>query len=315
MLRFLLIFPLILLANFALAQQDPQYSQYMHNIMAINPGYAGSEDAISATLLHREQWVGWDGAPSNSVFHVNSPFKLFNASHGVGVTIINDNLGFNKDIGGNVAYAYRFPIKNIGKLGIGISAGFQNKALDAKWDTGTGTGTAPASDDPSIPTEKESVLTYDISFGVFYKTENLFFGLSSTHITQPKVKYKNDASYVFKPHFYLTSGYSLTLPNPAFELKPSILIATDLASTNFDISSIIMYNKKLWGGVSYRPGSAIIGMVGIELFNGVKIGYSYDYTFTDMRKYQNGSHELMVSYSFTLIKERIPHKYKSVRFL
>jgi type IX secretion system PorP/SprF family membrane protein len=312
MLRFLLLFPLIILTNYALAQQDPQYSQYMNNIMIINPGYAGSEDAITASLLHRQQWVGWEGAPTNSVFHVNSPFKLFNASHGVGVTILNDNSGFNKDIGANIAYAYRFPIKNLGKLGIGISGGFQNKALDAQWDVGN--SGEPVSNDPSIPGPKESVLTYDISLGVFYKTENLYLGISSTHVTQPKVKYEK-STYVFKPHFYLTSGYNLALSNPAFELKPSILIATDLASTKFDISTIIMYNKKLWGGVSYRPGSAIIGMVGIELFNGVRIGYSYDYAVTDMRKYQNGSHELMVSYSFTLIKERVPHKYKSVRFL
>ncbi|MDR2848526.1 MAG: PorP/SprF family type IX secretion system membrane protein, partial [Bacteroidales bacterium] len=80
------------------AQQDPQYSQYMFNQLAINPGYAGSRDAICATALHRQQWVGLKGAPVTSVFSAHTPFQLFGQSHGVGLNIVSDQLGFNKDI-------------------------------------------------------------------------------------------------------------------------------------------------------------------------------------------------------------------------
>jgi type IX secretion system PorP/SprF family membrane protein len=309
--KLLLFIFLLIIASNAIAQQDQVYSQYMYNNMIINPGYAGSEDAISAALLHREQMVGMPGKPSTSVFHVNSPFKLFNANHGLGVSINNDNFGFNKDIGGSFSYAFRLPVKNIGKLGIGVSMGFQNKALDATWDTGEGTGAAL---DPAIPQPKESGLTYDLAFGLFYKTENLYLGVSSTHLTEPKVKYQT-SSLTLKRHYYLSAGYNIVLTNPAFELQPTVLIASDAVTTSLDLSSSIVYNKKFWGGVSYRLGVAIVGMAGIQLFNGIRIGYSYDFATTALNKNSSGSHELMVSYSFTLSRERIPHKYKSVRFL
>lgn len=308
--KLLFLILLILGATNIYAQQDPQYSQYMYNNMIINPGYAGSEDAISAALLHREEMVGMPGHQSISVFHVNTPFKLFNANHGVGVSILNDNIAFNKNIGGSLSYAFRMPIKNIGKLGIGISGGFQNQALDATWSAGD----APSTD-LSIPQPKESEMSYDLALGIFYKTENLYLGVSATHLTAPKIKYQT-SSVILKRHYYLSAGYNVVLPNPAFEFQPSVLVATDGVISNVDISSSILYNKRLWGGVSYRLGAAIVGMVGIQLFNGVRIGYSFDYsTSSALNKNSGGTHELMVSYSFTVSKERIPHKYKSVRFL
>jgi type IX secretion system PorP/SprF family membrane protein len=142
----------------------------------------------------------------------------------------------------------------------------------------------------------------------------LYLGVSATHLTEPKIKYQS-SSLTLKRHYYLTAGYNIVLPNPAFELQPSVLIATDAVTSKLDISSSIVYNKKLWAGVSYRLGVAIVGMAGIQLFNGIRIGYSYDYATSALNKISSGTHELMVSYSFTLSRERIPHKYKSVRFL
>lgn len=314
MYRILLVFPLLMMLFAGTeAQQDPQYSQYMQNIMTFNPGYAGSRDAICAALLHRQQWVGLEGAPATSVFHVNAPVKPFKINSGIGLTLTQDKLGFDKDLGMNFAYAYRMNIRNgEGKLGIGVSGGFQNKSLNATWHA---PGGSDPSSDPAIPKSNESATSYDLSFGLFYKTDNVYLGLSSTHISEPKLKYPSGSSPVLTRHYYLTVGYDLFLTNPAFELQPSILISSVGSSSSMDLSTIMVYNKKLWGGVSYRPGSAIIGMVGLELLNGIRIGYSYDFTTTDLRKASSGTHEFMVSYCFTIIKDKIPHKYKSVRFL
>jgi len=56
-------------------------------------------------------------------------------------------------------------------------------------------------------------------------------------------------------------------------------------------------------------------MVGFELFNGIRIGYAYDFPMSDVRKSTTGSHEFMVSYSFDISLGRSPMKYKSIRFL
>ena len=55
------------------AQQDPQYTQYMYNTVAINPAYAGNRGVTSIVGLHRSQWVGLDGAPRTQSLSIHSP--------------------------------------------------------------------------------------------------------------------------------------------------------------------------------------------------------------------------------------------------
>lgn len=289
-----------------LAQQDPEFSQYMFSNMSINPGYAGSKDAICATLSQRSQWMGFPGAPKTFLATTNTPVQPFKINSGIGLTIINDKIGFQNDLDVNFAYSYIMNVKNgEGKLGIGISGGFLNRAFDANWDAAGGNA-----DLSSLP-QKESKYTYDIGFGLFYRMDNLYFGLSSTHLAANKIKYATGNDNLVR-HFYVTSGYSFALSNPAFEMQPSVLIGTDLAAYRIDLNTIVMYNKRVWGGVSYRVSSAIVGTFGIELGNGVKIGYSYDFSLNP-KTYS--THEIMVNYCFSILKEKIPHKYRSVRFL
>ena len=296
------------------AQQDPQYSQYMSNHMAVNPGYSGSHEAICLSAVHRQQWVGIEGAPVTSVFTVNSPFTLFGASHGVGLTVMSDQIGFQQDVSAGLNYAFRMSV-GPGRLGIGISGIFLNKALNAQWYIPNG----DASNDPSIPPEKGSVTGFDMGIGVFYRTDNVFFGLSSTHLLEPVLRYadKDDAKDMLKRHYYATAGCYLPLNNPAWELAPSLLISSDATASSLVGNLNLIYNKKVWGGMGYRLNESFIAMVGVDLFNGVKIGYSFDYTYSSLRSYitAGGSHEVVVSYCFNLVKEKVVKKYKSVRFL
>jgi len=294
-----------------IAQQDPQYSQYMFNHLAVNPGYAGSHDAICLNAIHRQQWVGIEGAPVTSVFTVNSPFKLFGANHGFGLALMSDQLGFDQNVSVGLDYAYRLSL-GPGKLGIGVSGIFLNKALKATWKIPGGS----PENDPSIPKANESVMGFDMGFGVFYRAENVYLGISATHLLEPTLNY-DKAKYPLKRHYYATAGVVFPLNNPAWEIAPSLMACTDVAASQMTASMNIMYNKKVWGGVGYRLNDAVIAMVGVDLFNGVKVGYAFDYTYTSLRNYVSagGSHEVMVSYCFNLVKERVVKKYKSVRFL
>ena len=298
-----------------IAQQDPQYSQYMFNHLAVNPGYAGSHDAICLSAVHRSQWVGIDGAPVTSLFTVNAPFKMFGASHGAGLMVMSDVIGFDQNVSVGLDYAYRLSLGQ-GKLGIGLSGIFLNKALKAKWHT---PGGVDWNSDVAIPKEDESVMGFDMGLGVFYNAENVYLGLSSTHLLEPVLKYKDKplAKNQLKRHYYATAGCLLPLNNPAWEMAPSLMVYSDGTASQFTANVNMMYNKKVWGGVGYRLNEALTAMVGFELFNGVQVGYSFDYSFISLRNYMSagGSHEVMVSYCFNLVKEKIVKKYKSVRFL
>jgi type IX secretion system PorP/SprF family membrane protein len=295
------------------SQQDPLSSQYMFNTLTFNPGIAGTSGMICATALNRQQWVGFTGAPSTTVFNISAPVSPFKIKSGVGLIIESDNIGFDKDINISGIYSYLMDL-GPGKLGIGLSLGMLNKTLTPTWEIPSGDSHTPASGDPLIPENKESYVAFDAGLGLYFKTDKYYAGLSVTHINQPEIKYSKGTPYVSR-HYYITAGYILQLPNPSLELLPSVFAFSDGKIAQFTITSLLRYNKKVWGGVSYRAGDALVGMVGFELYNGIRLGYAYDFTMSDMNKNSSGSHEFMVNYCFDLGLGRSPMKYKSIRFL
>ena len=309
----ILIFLLALTIRGVLAQQDPQLSNYMFGTLQYNPGFAGTTGLICATAINRQQWIGFEGAPSTTGFNVSAPFNLLGISSGAGLNVVSDNIGFDKDINFSAIYSVITDIGQ-GKMGIGISGGMLNKTLDPEWEIPSGDIHTPPSGDPLIPESKESFVAFDAGFGIFYVTGKYYAAASVTHLNKPKIKYSKGTPYISR-HYYLTAGYNLQLPNPSLELLPSLLAVSDGKVLQFSATSLIRYNKKVWGGVSYRPGVALTGIAGIELFNGIRIGYAYEFPVTDIRRSTNGSHEFMVNYCFDLSMGKSPMKYKSIRFL
>src|SRR6478609_7794483 len=88
-----------------MAQQNPEYTQYMYNTITVNPGYTGSVGTLEANLLLRKQWVGIDGAPQTGTFGIHSP--IGNKKVGLGLNIISDDLGPSTEqtVTGNVSYS------------------------------------------------------------------------------------------------------------------------------------------------------------------------------------------------------------------
>ena len=295
------------------SQQDPVTSHYMFNTLTYNPGIAGTSGMICATALTRQQWVGFKGAPATTIFNISAPVSPFKINSGVGLLVESDNIGFDKDINLSASYSYLLDLGS-GTLGIGLNLGILNKTLNPTWEIPSGDIHTPASGDPLIPETKESVVAFDAGLGFYYRTDKYYAGLSVTHINQPKIKYSKGTPYISR-NYYLTAGYNLQLPNPSLELLPSVFVYSDGKVVQFSVSSLIRYNKKVWGGVSYRAGDALVGMIGLELYNGLRLGYAYDFTLSDMKTNSSGSHEFMVNYCFDLSLGRSSMKYKSIRFL
>lgn len=296
------------------AQQDPQFSQSMFNIMMYNPGYVGSRNAVCATAMNRQQWMGFEGAPVSSLFSVSSPFRLLGRKHGAGLHILNDEIGFETNLGINASYAYRINVGQ-GELGIGAGFGMINSSLDAEWFIPAGDSYTPASGDPSIPAGNETTLTMDFSAGVFYHTDNMYIGISSTHINEPSIEYTPAANPFLSRHYYLTAGYTIYFSNPSFSALPALFIQSDGVMTQLNLGTLVQYENKVWAGISYRFGSAIVGIAGIELFNGLNIGYSYDFSVTAISGHNKGTHEFMLGYCLDLGIDRRPQRYRSIRIL
>ena len=306
------LFFAIIFTCFALilrAQQDPQFSQNMFNILSVNPAYAGAEKDIVVSAINRQQWVGFENAPVTTVVNLSTPVRFAGKTHGLGLSIIRDELGFEKNTAVKFSYSYQKELNN-GSLHFGVSVGVQNNALQGEWIVPDGVDNNPQ-DELGGASVDEGKMVLDPGLGIFYQTDNFYAGLSVLHVTEPSVAYNESLEIYLARHYYATAGYTLKL-DESWEVMPSVFYKTDAVVSQIDINSLLRYNKKIWGGVSYRVDDAIVGMVGVLFNNGIQIGYAYDISTSKIAK---ASHEFLLTYRFNTKLESRNQKYKSIRFL
>lgn len=304
--------------NFVIAQQDPQVSLNSFNHLSVNPGFAGSNEAICASMLHRNQWLGFKGAPRTELFNVHGDLKQI--SSGIGLSIMQESIGALNNLGMNLNYAYRLKLGE-GMLGMGLSFGFYNMTLvspSGGWKTPDMLSDAgsenPYGDDPLIPHD-ESKFAFDAGFGLFYRTNDFYAGLSSTHLPQSSFKFGGSPVTHLTRHYYFTAGYFYELPNKLFVLKPGVFIKSDGAVMQYDFNAILEWKRMVWGGLSYRLSDAVVAMAGVKLPMNVDAAIAYDFTTSKIGAYSSGTIEIMLRYCFSLKMQSSRGSYKSVRFL
>jgi type IX secretion system PorP/SprF family membrane protein len=307
------LFLLIVVKLVAYGQQDPQFTNYMFYKAGINPGSVGAEDAINGLLINRYQWVGLEGAPTTLVFSVDAPVDLFKRSGGLGINIVSDSWGYYDNMWVNFNYSYKITT-SLGNLGLGVSAGFFNFKVNGEWDIPEDDVYTVAESDAWIPQGEASQLTLDVGFGAYLSTNKYYAGFSVSHLNQGAVKYDDVASDYLTRHYYLTGGYNIKLADPLFVVQPSFLFKANGGAWQLDLNTNVVYNERFWGGISYRIQDAVALLMGMELVNGLKIGYSFDLVTSALSAYGFGSHEIFISYSIDLERNR-SQKYKSIRFL
>ena len=310
MKRALIIILLLSSLTNIVAQQDPIFSHIFFDKVKINPAFAGTSGNICLGIINRQQWVGFSGAPQTTALNADMPLNAFGRQSGVGLTVMDDRLGFENNFQLGIQYAY-FTRLGKNKLGIGFDAGFYNIAFNGSWSPPE----TPANSDPAIPAEKDNSMVFDLAFGLSYIAGNFYLGLSSSHLTQAKLNLVNSDQAFLKRHYFLMAGYTWQIMDGSLDLSPNLLIKSDAASAQITINLTATYNKKFWGGVTYRTMDAVDIMAGIELFNGIRIGYAYGLNFSKLISTNGGSHEVMLGYCFSLGFDKAPQKYRSVRFL
>jgi type IX secretion system PorP/SprF family membrane protein len=294
---------LLVLPGFA--QQDPQYSQHMFTKLYYNPGFAGANDAICGTLLYRNQWTGFGGEPKTAMLTADMPMDALHGGIGLSVHAL-DNLGAGGSLNIKANYAYRADLGN-GRIGIGVGIGYLQESLNGAKLVYNDAG------DQNIPTGTVSGGTYDLSLGVYYNTDNLYVGLSSTHLTANELKYA-DITTQIERHYFLMAGYSYDI-NSTLTLKPAIMVKSDIVETQFDLNANLFINQKYWIGGAYRFQDAIVVMAGIELMPNLKLGYSYDITTSKIKTYSSGTHEIVLGYCMNVSKTVKRQFHRNVRFL
>ena len=309
----------------AFSQYEIQVDQFWLDFSRLNPGSVGSKDmvCVSGIISDNQMFNGFSGGPRTTLFNANAPFNLFGAKHGVGLSFVNDQIGFFNDIKFSLAYAYRHPMGE-GHLGIGLSGEFHQTSINPKW---VGTEDYNPLIDPMVPQGKQDgVLGINLSFGIFYRAEDIFFGLGAKNLlTAKEIQYETssttsgqggtNAYLPLKTHYTATAGYTLQLNNPSFEYTPSLLVRSESNQITIDFNNVITYNKQIWGGVTYRHGAAVVGMFGLTIYEDIRISFAYEAKTNAMATYGGNTIEMALNYCFKMGVEKSPQKYRSIRYL
>lgn len=300
-------------ASWLFSQQLPQYTQYMFNKIAYNPGFAGAGEGICVGGVVRQQWVGFEEtddkgnttsvAPETYLISVHSPVRALRG--GLGATIVQDQIGYWNDITVKLMYAYQTFVGN-GDLGIGIQLGLLNRTIDF------GSYVVVDTDDPLITGSEETDMYFDGGIGLYYRVpDNYYLGLSVLQMLESS-KTEGTSSQL-KRQINLIGGYQFMFPGqPSIDVLPSVMIKTDGTSMQYDFSALLRYKNKFWGGLSFRPQDAVGVILGFQ-YKDFNIGYSYDINTSAIGSF--GSHEVRVGYCFKIEVDKIRKIYRNTRFL
>lgn len=274
------------------AQQDPMYSQYMFNMLTVNPAYAGSADLLTANAIYRHQWVEFDGAPRTQTLTVHSPLKRESIS--VGGSIVNDSHGVMRQTGlyGDVSYRIFF---DKSKLAFGLKGGvnfLQANLLDLSPVDGTDPVFANNINNRSLP---------NFGAGVMWYSDRSYAGLSVPKILHNKLidgslpDFNNNRE---RRHFFLIAGTVFELNNYVYFKPSGMLRVVDGAPPSFDLTANFMFYERFWVGGMYRFQESVGMLLQYVVNNRLRVGYAYDFGITDIQNYSSGSHEIMLGVDF-----------------
>ncbi|MES2760964.1 MAG: type IX secretion system membrane protein PorP/SprF [Bacteroidota bacterium] len=285
-----LFIALLMLSKVVVAQQETQHSMYFFNPVLLNPAYAGSQEAIQITGTVRDQWTKLEGAPKTQVLSIHSPLKTENI--GVGLTVLNDQLGITKNTGvyADLAYSVKVNKKN-NRLAFGVKLGMDFFRQDfSKLRINDNT------DDLYIQGFNYKKNLFNVGAGIYYYGKRHYIGVSTPRIIKNKIDLAYDQKALQENHYYFFGGVVLKL-NPAINMRPSFIVKyVNNAPLSVEGNLSFLFYEKWWLGCMYRHKAAIGLNVMYNINQNLRIGYAYDYQTTSLQKFSVGSHEIMISY-------------------
>lgn len=270
----------------------PLYSQYWINGLAINPAYAGSRECFSNSVMYRNQWIGFDGAPETQT--ISSHASLLNEQHSVGLLLFHEKIGIshNYDIYGN--YAFRFRLAG-GKFALGLKAGtsiIQSNYSDIE--------TGDENDPEFLSSENEVFYQPNAGFGIYYYTNKFYFGASIPSFLSYKSENGKYSAYNdVKNYDFLISSGVLIGKSDVFKIRPTFLLRYRLSGEyQFDVGSNFIFYNVFWVGAAYRYNDELAFMFEYQISDQIRLGASYDMVTGDLAGMNNGSFEIILRYEF-----------------
>ncbi len=300
------------------AQQESMYTQYMFNKTLFNPACVGSNGHLTANIIHRQQWIGFEGAPVTQALGVHSPLR--SEKIGAGFSLQRDKIGSTEMYDLFAAYAYQFQVGYNLKLSIGVQGGFTNWHAD--W---SGINLEQTTD--QVFQQNLNFWKPNFGAGAYLFSKQFYVGLGCPKLLEYDLsKAKNDQNPVFGStyrHFYGTVGAVFPIGSSAMVFRPSAMVKTAGlgssylrndgkqrigAPTTIDLDASVFMQETLWLGLAFRSAfskqyqsAESVDIRAAWYFrNGLRMGVTYDILLSKIRKASAGSVELMLGYEFDI---------------
>ena len=295
------------------AQWDAQFAHYWAARSYYNPAFAGETESVRPIGIYQKKWAGIKNAPDRYLLAADMPLDFFGTTHGIGIVSLTDKTGSAINTSISLQYAFKKQLEK-GFFNIGIQAGMNKVGFDV-----ANLNLAPdsvQSDKPSLTIITADKQVFDLNAGISWTSKRSFLGISATHITRPQlVAATSDSTFFINPAFYFIGGYNIPLPNPLYEIQPSVMARLYKGDLFSDATIRLIYDKKYSAGASWRPDDGFAFFIGATV-NGFNAGYAYEISDSAVAKASKGSHEVFLRYNFSIDlfrKETAAHK--SVRIL
>lgn len=289
----------------AIAQQLPQFTQYMYNTIAVNPAYAGSRGALSIIGLNRNQWVGFDGGPKTQTLSIHTPLR--NDKIGLGLSLLNDKAGYENFTYAYADFSYTIKASETVKIAFGLKGGFSYYKIDSELFE-----YSEVLNDPYF-NEKLNKINPNIGAGIYVHSNRWYVGLSAPRIINNSYHNNSNFEAFERIHYYAIAGYVFDI-NSNLKFKPSFLTKyTNGAPLSSDATASFLFNEKFWLGASYRMNGkerAIGFLTDFQVNRQLRVGYAYEISTGEIRPYTSGSHEIILIYEFNFLRDR----YRSPRY-
>lgn len=291
--RFLILI-VTLVAAASYGQQDSQFTNYMYNTVNINPAYAGSRGALSIFGLHRNQWVGLDGAPVTNTFSINTPIN--NSNFGLGISIVNDRIGPSDENSISADVSYTIAVSENYKLSFGVKGTANLLNVDFTKLNIYNPG------DVLAQYNVANKFSPNVGAGIYFHSDKTYFGLSvpnfleTKHFDKDQLGFSANSVASERMHYYFIAGHVFDLSG-SVKLKPALLTkVVQGAPLQIDLSANFLFNDRFTLGAAYRWDAAASLLAGFQVSDSWFIGYGYDLEVTKLANYNSGSHEFFLRY-------------------
>lgn len=298
----------------ALAQQAPQFTQFMQTGNVLNPALTGINKYTDFKLGYRKQWYGITNSPTtffasvsgqfgnaeptlslpirgrlSSQFQTTKPEPKKGPKHSLGGYILTDQTSPTSMNMANLSYALHIPLSEKVDLALGAGVSVTQSTLDRDKLNVT---------DKLIGTGTSTKVNPNLCLGAFLHSERFFVGYSANQLLHNTIYTLGDNNTIvgkLRTHHYGMAGGLFHL-GATWSMVPSVMVKyVDGAKASIDANIRFNYKDVFWFGPAFRNNDAFSALLGAHLSNFLSLSYAYDYTYSNLNNASNGSHELILS--------------------